>query len=239
MCDREPSAIITVAGSERKLYQDGQIFLQNGENFEIRFFNPLTEKIGVSITFNGVQKNDGLLILNPGQDITLDRFLGEKKKMVYETYTIDGNNQTAVEATKLNGLVEFKFYKEQSYNYGRTMCYCDNTILNSNIGGTGIVYGGTSISTNYCDSSSSKIRGSKLSKSIETGRIEKGENSSQEIKSVNAQFETYPFHTINYYLKPNSLKPQTITEIKQYCTHCGYRLRKNTWLYCPKCSEKI
>jgi nicotinic acid mononucleotide adenylyltransferase len=41
LLDREPSAIITVAGSEKKIYQDGQIFINDGDNFEIRFFNPL------------------------------------------------------------------------------------------------------------------------------------------------------------------------------------------------------
>ena len=57
LLDREPSAIITVAGSEKKIYQNGQIFINDGDNFEIRFFNPLQEKIGISITFNGIQKN--------------------------------------------------------------------------------------------------------------------------------------------------------------------------------------
>ena len=113
MLDKEPSAIITTNGNERKVYQDGQIFINDGENFEIRFFNPLQEKIGVEIIFNGIKKNDGLLVLRPGEDITLDRFLEKKKKMKYETYTIDGGSESAVKAAELNGLVEFKFYKEK------------------------------------------------------------------------------------------------------------------------------
>ena len=31
MLDAEPSAIITVNGSERKVYQDGKIFLKDGD----------------------------------------------------------------------------------------------------------------------------------------------------------------------------------------------------------------
>ena len=41
MTDKLPSAIITVNGNEKKIYEGNQIFLQNGDNFEIRFFNPL------------------------------------------------------------------------------------------------------------------------------------------------------------------------------------------------------
>jgi hypothetical protein len=114
--DVEPSAIVTVNGSEKKIYDNNQIFLNPDDNFEFRFFNPLQEKVGIEIIFNGKKKDNSLLILNPGEDISLDRFMDDKKKMKYSTYFIDGNNEQAVKATEKNGLVEINFYKEQSYN---------------------------------------------------------------------------------------------------------------------------
>jgi len=95
-----------------KVYQGNQIYLNHGDNFELRFFNPLNYKIGVEIVFNGIKKGDSYLVLNPGQDITLDRFLDEQRKMLFETYTVDGNNKEAVKAIEQNGLITFNFYKE-------------------------------------------------------------------------------------------------------------------------------
>lgn len=254
MRDREPSAIITVAGSERKIYENDQIYLQNGENFEIRFFNPLQEKIGVEIIFNGINKNDGYLILNPGQDIILDRFLGEQKKMLFETYKIDASNPVAVEAAKSNGLIKFNFYKERVNNFIYTTNYGGSFgTLNGNLGGnyyhstdtTPIGNFGTLTSDiNYsdnvqCSTTRSFSKSIKASKSIETGRIEKGENSAQQLNTVNCEFEYFPFHSISYMLLPNSQKTQSIQEIKNYCPNCGYRLRNKNWNYCPKCSSKL
>lgn len=263
MLDREPSAIITVNGSEKKIYNNGQIFLNDGENFEIRFFNPLQEKIGVEIIFNGQKKNDGLLVLNPGQDVTLDRFLGEKKKMRYETYTIDGNNSAAVQAAALNGLVEFKFYKEHFTNWNN--CFYSN--CNNFYGGITRGIPGTSTTTtgfvgstqtfntssdSYITSdnfelneesvtptSSAPLRSKSVKSAIETGRIEKGPESNQNLSTIDANFESYPFHTITYQLKPNSQRTTEVTEVRNYCPSCGYRVRKQSWKFCPKCGEQF
>jgi len=247
MRDREPSAIITVAGSEKKIYQDGQIYLKNGENFEIRFFNPLQFKIGVEILFNGIKKNDGILVLNPGEDVTLDRFLGEKKKMKFDTYTIDGNNDAAVKAAALNGLMEFRFYKEKNicdWNYTGTstggvshFTNCGNCGNYTSIIDDGNIGIGTTnpSSTFNCNCITESILESKL----ETGRVEKGPESNQDLNIVDADFESFAFHTINYQLKPNSHKPIQIQEIRQYCHQCSYRIRKKHWKYCPSCGNKL
>lgn len=260
MLDHEPSAIITVAGSEKKIYQGGQIFINDGENFEIRFFNPLQEKIGVEIIFNGIKKNDGLLVLRPGEDITLDRFLGEKKKMKYETYTIDGDSKSAVKAAELNGLVEFKFYKEKiNYGCGFITFTNNNFNFNSPTYTSPGVYGTSTTASGYYNTNGINLTGSigastdsffydaqplkrtksLKSKKVETGRIEKGPESNQDLKTVDVEFDLTPFHTINYLLKPNSQKPTEITEVRQYCTKCAYRIRKQSWKFCPKCSFEI
>lgn len=116
MLDRVPSVVVTSNHNELKLYQGNIVYLNDGDNFELRFFNPLQEKIGVEIMFNGIRKGDGYLVLNPGQDLTLDRFLDEQRKMLFETYTINGNNKEAVEAIEKNGVISFNFYKEYYSN---------------------------------------------------------------------------------------------------------------------------
>jgi hypothetical protein len=118
MLDRLPSVLVTKNRNELKVYQNNVVYLNNGDNFELRFFNPLQEKIGIEIMFNGTRKGDGFLVLNPGQDLILDRFLDEQRKMLFETYVVDGNNKQAVEAIQQNGVISFNFYKEH-YSYSR------------------------------------------------------------------------------------------------------------------------
>lgn len=124
MLDRAPSVVITSNRNELKLYQGNQVYLNDGDNFELRFFNPLPEKIGVQINFNGINKGDGYLILNPGQDLVLDRFLDEQRKILFETYVVDGNNEAAVKAIEQNGVISFNFFKE----YNRNNYYNQNEV---------------------------------------------------------------------------------------------------------------
>ena len=126
--DRVPSVVITAKGNELKLYQGNVVYLNNGDNFELRFFNPLSEKVGIEINFNGIRKGDSYLVLNPGQDVSLDRFLDENRKMIFETYTIDGNNSEAVKAIEKNGIISFNFFKENNNYYNPYNVFYKNSI---------------------------------------------------------------------------------------------------------------
>ncbi len=286
MQDRLPSAIVTANGSEKKMYEGNTVFFNKGDNFELRFFNPLREKIGVEIIFNGQKKSDGLLVLNPGEDIKLDRFLDDKKKMVFDTYHIDSKNSTAVEAAELNGDVTINFYKEKQnwgnwsaqYNTTNTnsKLYSSNVDINNsgyegiigdsgvsgNIGYTNVNLTNTNTTTSDYSLDNGEISQQKeyyssnvsnvditsdsfsvnddFTESIETGRVEKGEISNQNLNTIDIKFESTPFHTIDINMKPTSTKSYTTaTEIRNYCNQCGYRIRKNTWVFCPKCGNKL
>lgn len=77
------------------------------------------------------------------------------------------------------------------------------------------------------------------SKKLETGRVEKGEESNQTLKTEDVTFSYNPFHTLIYEMKPISTKPQNINEVRNYCPMCKYRIRKSNWNYCPKCSAEL
>lgn len=279
MREPDPSAIVlaqnprTGSYEEAKMYSgynQKEVYLQDKQNFALRFFNPLQVKIGARISFNGILSDD-YLVLNPGEDVLLERFLGEQKKMVFETYTIDASNPAAVKATEKNGLVEISFYKEKIKQYFSTW--------HSGTGGWGGFYGacgtpgsggGTRNSGSFCTTDSADYIGSastdfgsrKLSKSfeeeeecfydapVETGRVESGDYSSQNLLYTNVEFEIFPFFTYviklipqsgkNYtYASTTSTNTYTTRDVRNYCTKCGYRLRNDNWLYCPKCGEKL
>ena len=272
--ENDPSAIILAqnpqSGSyeEAKIYTGSQckeIYLNDKQNFGIKFFNPLQEKIGARISFNG-QKSEHLLIINPGQDITLERFLGESRKMLFETYVVDGGNQKAVDAIVNNGSVKIEFFKEKvKYYFNNTITYTNtvglphygnNTtgninLLSSNVTNTSNVkYRGTKrtlYSSKQMDMDQSFVSQDSLefsdyvceSKELETGRIEKGEVSNQNLKQTEDEFENYSFMSIEYKLLPISQINRESKEVRQYCHQCRYRLRKENWVYCPKCGTRL
>ena len=125
MHDDMPSAIIlaknprTSSLDELKSYQGNTIYLNNGDEFQIRLFNPLREKIGVQIGMNG-DLSQSLLVLNPGEDVTLDRFLDDKTKMLFETYVYDASNPSAANAVAENGNIQVNFYKEKKRMHRRS-----------------------------------------------------------------------------------------------------------------------
>ena len=314
MSDRDPSAVImaknprTGSLEELKIYIGNIVYLQDRQEFQLRLFNPTHEKLGVQINLNG-KINDQVLILNPGQDYTIDRFLNEQKKMLFETYSIDGGNASAKKAIELNGLVEINFFKEQNHSYTTTTTGVNNiqfgsnfTITNSNsrcydsgtinlgdmnqmrtttketdnsiffssdlgdvqtgdltidggdlttdsltIEGDLTVTGDLNLTSSQKLSSKGKGKGKRkrISKSIksekvETGRVEKGKISNQNFQHVEVEFDTNsPILTLNYQLKPISSKTYEVKEIRNYCLDCGYRIRKQSWMYCPKCGEEL
>ena len=79
---------------------------------------------------------------------------------------------------------------------------------------------------------------SKKSKSIETGRVEKGEQSNQNFTNSYEQFNYQTSHTINLKIKPISEKNINLEEIRQYRTECGTKVKRN-YKFCPSCGNKI
>lgn len=268
MREPEPSAIVlaqnprTGSYEETKMYNgfnQKEVYLQDKQNFALRFFNPMQVKIGARISFNGMISND-YLVLNPGEDVVLERFLGEQRKMVFDTYTIDASNPTAMKAIEKNGLIEISFYKEkQKINYqpkysqrlyassrGGGNLY-EGTISTKSFGGTQSSSGSFNTTTAgvFVTEDNLSFDAPPLMEEIETGRIEAGDYSNQNLTYTNVEFEFYPFLTYTIKLIPQSQQYATQTytstsrEVREYCTQCGYRLRNSSWLYCPKCGAKL
>ena len=78
----------------------------------------------------------------------------------------------------------------------------------------------------------------KKSKSIETGRVEKGEQSNQTFTNSYEQFYYHTSHTIKFKIQPSSTKNINVEEIRQYCTECGTKMKSN-YKFCPSCGNKL
>jgi len=85
---------------------------------------------------------------------------------------------------------------------------------------------------------SSILRSKSKKKSIETGRVEKGEKSNQDFTNSYEQFYYHTSHTIKFKIQPSSTKNVSVEEIRQYCTECGTKMKKN-YKFCPSCGNKL
>lgn len=89
------------------------------------------------------------------------------------------------------------------------------------------------------NSSVKNINAKVRSKSIETGRIEKGSHSNQEFENVFIDFEYCSFALETIQILPESQKPYTDKDLKKvYCVNCGRKLNTK-YKFCPYCGYRI
>jgi len=239
-----PSAIITKKRNELKYYRVNEtntIYLNDNDLFEIRFFNPLNVTVGAEIFINNKKISDSKIVLYPGQDVTIERYLDTNRKFKFETYTVDTNNPAVKNAIKNNGIIEIYFYKEKEksvlnnlYVSNDTYTYYDNSSISY-----------TASLNNFNSTFDDSFKGKSRSRGLEeTGRIGKGGYSDQQFENVDIDFEFFSFHNVIYKLMPMSQKKEQTSvvypqNIRNYCSTCGYRIRKSSWVYCPKCGDKL
>jgi hypothetical protein len=259
-----PQAFIAVNKSRIKQYNklndSPTYYLQKGQEFQLELFNPTTGTILAKIFLNGNAISQGGLVLKPGQRIFLDRYIDVAKKFLFDTYEVSNTNEVK-KAIEDNGDFKVEFYKEfvlqfkPNYFGGNigttTITYVNNNLTdgsynlpvnNDTLGFYDTLYSNTNLNANINLTSfeGPNIRSKKsLTRSIETGRVEQGSQSSQKLTTVNMNWEIYPFHTLEYKMLPLSQKINTSEDIniKRYCTNCGAKLSKGH-KFCSSCGTK-
>lgn len=259
-----PTAHITKKKSRLKVYNGNVVFLNDKDNFEFEIHNPKNKTVLCKIKLNGEYISTGGIVLKPGQRVFLERFLDSNNKFEFSTYKVKDTSENR-SAIDLNGNVLIEFYDEQQvvnnfYLGGRTLYGSPSTIgyvpqFGTTITTTGGVTYGTTNLSNYnatytssvtsdtfkskFDTSSTLLRGpKKKSKSIETGRVEKGDESDQSFTNSYEQFNYHTSHTVKFKIQPLSNKNVTVEEIRSYCTECGTKMKKN-YKFCPSCGNKL
>ena len=124
--------------------------------------------------------------------------------------------------------------------------YCDANISTSSLGisdytctsaCTSASYSATTADVKGCADnykSSHKVR----SKSIETGRIDKGGYSNQKFNNYYGDFNSWYFKKETIKILPESQKQISSSDLnKKYCYNCGKKI-KDTFKFCPNCGAK-
>jgi hypothetical protein len=263
-----PQAWVAIKRNRQKIYNGQgktQVYLKDGQEFQVELFNPTQSRYLAKIKINGSYQSDRGLILNPGQRYFLDRFIDEDRKLAFSTYEIE-DSKAAKKAIEKNGLLEVEFYAETTffstsgttywrnpYLYGGSLTV-PGTINAFNTTTTGaantFTYAGSTVNNvSFTTSSTGStlasyfINPSNLSSvvndaSIETGRVEKGDKSDQGFEDGYGTFNSWASYTTTVQVIPLSQKPVEAQEIRSYCTGCGSRIKKQTWKFCPNCGTE-
>jgi hypothetical protein len=224
---KNPSAwVVSSKDRGRKSIKNGKVYLYDKEMFEIELFNPLKVSVLAKIKLNGSFISSSGLVISPGERIYLDCFIDDKRKFIFKTYKID-NTQESLNAIKDNGLLEVNFYKESiidwsvfytRYNFDNWKPYPTRIYSGYNSSPTLV---GNSFTTNgatLCSTTTSSTTSNVLynnAESIETGRVQKGEESKQKFENDYTDFEHSIYSSTVIQILPNSVKPIYSSELNK------------------------
>lgn len=158
-----PYAYITK--DRKRLKQVGQnVYLNNGDEFELELFNPSSITVLAKIKLDGSYISGGGIVLKPGQRVFLERYLDDPRKFKFETYEVDGTSNEVLDAIAGNGDVVIDFFDE----YKQPVWNNPITYVGGSFGGpihtynTNTISGGyahTTLSNNVSFTSSSNTSG--------------------------------------------------------------------------------
>lgn len=102
-----------ISKDRKRLKQFGQnVYLNNGDEFELELFNPSTTTVLAKIKLDGSYISGGGIVLKPGQRVYLERYLDDPRKFKFETYEVDGTSNEVLDAIAGNGDVVIDFFDE-------------------------------------------------------------------------------------------------------------------------------
>ena len=222
--------------------------MKDQTEFEIELYNPTKDKVMAMIDLNGKAISNSGIILKPGQRVFLERFLDDEKKFLYETYVVNNNKETK-EAIVDNGKVTVKFYRE-SKPRPRSLSYGSLFNGSSGFGWSEIIYTdykynpSVTFNTNtgtdifFTNTNIHSVNSNISNKKTETGSVEKGGLSNQELKTTNGDFEWFYTWMSDWQIMPHSYQPKVAKDLVEKCVKCTAKLKSN-YKFCPECGNEV
>lgn len=251
-----PYANISTKKNRLKQY-DGNVYLEDGQEFEIELFNPGKTQVLAVIKLNGQHISQSGIIVRPGERIWLERYLDKNNRFKFETYQV-GTSKEVQEAIANNGSVEVEFFNERVWSYinpSNGSIYIDQGASwrggwSNGLFNIGNPFGVTTSNANYTTTSGGSLNyscadnsGAEFSADLsivtdqaykerlqETGRVAEGSKSDQEFVSVAAQFDTYACAKTAIKILPLSQKKVYSQDIKKQAAIAHY---------CTDCGTKF
>jgi hypothetical protein len=238
--------VVYITTNKKRVKQFGRnVYLNDGESFELEMYNPTSRSVLAKIRMNGDYISMGGIVLRPGERVYLERYLDTNAKFVFNTYSVDGS-EDSLRAIELNGDVRVDFFKEYVPTtnrpwYGNTTVYPSQFIpVYHTASPTVPMFSCSGTATGAVNTTRTILCDSSTTTQLETGRIMKGAASAQHFTDSNTVFSNFSFHSESWKILPMSLKVTTAGSIPTvYCTNCGVRRRKVSYRFCPRCGTNF
>ena len=107
-----PEVYIKRSKNRTKIYGTKNIYLKDGETFELELFNPLGNSVLAKIYVNNTLISSNGLVIKPGQRIYLERFLDSNNKFKFVTYEVESGNRQVSDAIAHNGEIKVEFFNQ-------------------------------------------------------------------------------------------------------------------------------
>lgn len=247
------SSILCKIRLNGKYISDSGLILRPGQRVFLERFLDTNNKFEFS-TYDVEDTSQNRSAIDLNGDVSVEFFEEQIKQNYYQPHTITFTNYNFPNymSNTNSGLT---FYPTTNTLGGNTTgglnLYSTTNTLgnNSSIVGSSLSSGTaiTSLNINNTNhrskdkrriSINNNISTSLNTNSIETGRVEKGDNSKQELTNVTESFNPFSFHKQEYKLLPVSLKNKTSEDIRSYCPECGKKQKKEN-KFCPSCGTKL
>lgn len=226
MYDSNVMARVAINKSVLKETKSREVFMDDGQEFQLMLFNSTREPLNAEIFFNN-KKENGTIHIRPGERVWLERHLDKAKKLIFSIYEVDDSSE-AREAIQDNGNIKVSFYKEENI----TLTYTDGPLE--------VIQYPYQDYWNY-PYQVTAVYTSQENSDTETGRIEYGSISYQDLNNINDNAcYSCPIKIEEIKILPISAKVWSSEDlhVKRYCTSCGAKV-KHTWKFCPICGKKV
>jgi ribosomal protein L44E len=264
----KPQSFITKGKKRLKQYND-TVYLNNGDEFEVELYNPTQNKVLAKIEMNGKSIGNGIILRPGERVFLERYLDEAKKFLFETYQVEGDNNQVLNAILSNGDIAIKFYDEEITSPFtltttGTSTYYPNVTTISNNgayygVGSTNTYYtagigstGGfvnTSLTNNITNlnptysSNTSNFNLSNTSlrskKSVETGRVEKGSNSSQTFVGDSSRFKSYATETNWWKILPQSQKMVTREDLVIYCTECGSKRKKDNHKFCPHCGTKF
>lgn len=222
-----------------KAISQGGLILRQGERVFLERYIDIAKKFKFD-TYNVSNTEEVKKAIEDNGDLRVE-FYKEKVTINYPTITWTYNptyyynNTTPINGNPVFGSTTTNTYYNSTSNLtaGSDVTFTTNSVSTSSLNLDSF--------KDFRDVNQTKERKSLTrSKTIETGRVEKGSNSEQKLEYVSMEFESWAFHTIEYKLLPSSRKMNTVADVAvaHYCGSCGSK-RKKGHKFCPNCGSRF
>jgi len=230
-------ASILVKGIKQRFYSGNTVYLSNGTEFEIEFFNKSSKTVCPSITVNGEGFKRSPVIYN-GQKYVLKDFITIPRKLLFQTYMVDALDNEVQEAIKDNGIIRIKYYYEKEIKKH----FPPKSLYSEYEADLPFGYRPRRESVHFQPKSSKNAEDSvhfmpsnnndysREKPEFETGKIMKGSSSDIKYNSVKIDLDYSSSETQEIKILPLSKKPKTINcnrcdvvsnSEANYCSNCG------------------